>query len=352
MRILIATGGSGGHLFPALKVASRFTEKNCEVFFIGAFGSDIERVRRNGYKTKSLNVKGILGRKIFLKIKSIFMQITAIIDSVRFIRECKPDLILGFGGYGSFPAVIAGCLLRHKTMIHEQNVVPGMANQWLSIFVGRIAVSFEQSRKYFPKTKTVVTGCPVAASLQPANSIKDLREFGFEDSRKTVLIFGGSQGSARINRDAFSAVSILSKEMLIQVLHVTGDKDYDGLVEQYNQLNIPNAVYKFFEPMNKAYQLADLVIARAGACTVTELALFKKKSILIPYPFAGNHQIFNALVLSEKGLAEIIEEKNLSGINLKQKMFQLLNEKDGLNFDQLVYHDADSRLVTEAMNLD
>lgn len=351
MKILIATGGSGGHLFPALKVASKFTERKCEVFFIGAFGADIDRVRQKGYKAKSLDVKGILGQKIFMKIKSIFMQFKAIIDSACFIWECKPDLILGFGGYGSFPAVIAGCLLRCKTMIHEQNVIPGKANKLLSVFVDKIAVSFEQSRKYFPEKKTVVTGCPVAANLQLTNRISDLSEFGFESSRKTVLIFGGSQGSARINRDAFNAVSNLSKEMPIQAFHVTGNKDYDVLVEEYNQLNIPHVVFKFFEPMNKAYQLADLVIARAGASTVTELAIFKKKSILIPYPYAGNHQIYNALILSEKGLAQIIEEESLSSSNLKRKMIQLLNEEDNLNFDQLVYHDADSRLVNEAMNL-
>lgn len=330
MKFVIASGGSGGHFFPALYVAKELKKEGHQVYFVGAFGGIEERIKKTGFPYWNLTAKGFNKKSLKSVLQFPFHMIQSILASLRILKDIKPDAVCGFGGYASFPVVFSAVLLKYPTMVHEQNVVPGKANRVLYPLVKKMAVSFELTRRDFFKnvrgrTKTVLTGCPCHLRdrhMTPEAARKDL---GLDPAKKTIAVLGGSQGSHAINGTFIETVPLL-KSLDIQVIHLSGKSDFSQLEERYRAQNIPHRVFAFCDEMDKVYAAADIVISRAGAATVSELAHFAIPSVLIPYPFAGGHQSFNAVVLVEAGAARMIEEQDLTPGILARHILDILKD--------------------------
>ncbi len=325
LRIVIATGGTGGHLFPAIQLAKELTRQNHEIFFLGSFGACIEQLIGTGFRFENLYAKGLKMGNVKDFFGSSFSILKATVGSIKFLNEFKPHVVIGFGGYGAFPVVFSASLLGFPTMIHEQNAIPGKANKLLAKMVKKIAISFEESRPFFKHHQIVLTGYPLNIKKETMDKASAYREFKLSAARKTILVFGGSQGSHTINKIFLTASRLLEAEGLsFQIIHASGEKDYVPLKDAYAKMNTPCFLSPFINQMSAAYKIADVVISRAGAGTVSELGLFKLPSILIPYPYAGGHQKENALVLVKAGLASMIEEKDLTPEILRDQIKSMI----------------------------
>jgi len=319
MKILIATGGTGGHIFPAIETAKALRVRGHQVSFAGVLGPAEDKIKALDFPAFSLSAQGLNDRSFlgWLNFGSIMSQ--AVFRSFGVVQQCAPDKIIGFGGYGAFPVVMAGSLMRCPVLIHEQNVVPGRANTLLSKIVKKVAISFEGSRRYLDCAKVVWTGCPCHHSAIPSKS-ESLLAFGLEENKKTIVLLGGSQGSQRLNEIFFEIFPVP-----FQAIHMTGPLEFAMYERKYREANLPVKVYPFINNISDAYAAADVVIARSGAATVSELGLLGIPAVLIPYPFAGNHQKYNADVLADKGAALIVEQKNLSKSSLKEAVTRMLS---------------------------
>lgn len=358
MKVIIATGGTGGHLFPALQVAAELKQRGCEVFFVGSFawGVGKRRLISQGFSFEDLDVQGFPLDKPQRYFRAIGLMVKAVAASWNLLKKWKPDAVVGFGGYGSFPAVFAAVLLRYPTLIHEQNVVPGRANALLAKFVRKIAVSFPQTAVYFKPDKTILTGCPCCVPREGLKKEEVFKWFHLAANKVTILVLGGSQGSHRLNADFMTTAKSLKGQLNFQVIHICGREDYSELKRAYAQLGVPFALFEFLDNMDYAYTVADLVIARAGAVTVSEIVMFHLLSILIPYPYAGGHQKRNAAVLCEARVARLIEEKHLSPEELKKNIFAVINgcinpKQIEERLQNLRFPYAAQRMAEEAMAL-
>lgn len=329
MKVILAGGGTGGHIFPAISIAEeieRRSEKN-KVLFVGTkTGLEKEIVPKNGFEIQFVNSKGIIGKGTLHKLRAIFSVLTSIISSFKILRNFKPDIVIGVGGYVSGPTVLAAYLNRIPSAICEQNFIPGFTNKVLSKFVKKIFISFDDGKKFFPQKKVVVTGNPVRTDL--------VDTIVFKSDRKTdalgIFIMGGSQGAKKLNNvvpESLKKVGI--KNML--VVHQTGEKDKLFVKKKYKDLEIKAEVKSFIDNIKEVYLKSDLVISRAGASTISELSIMGKPSILIPYPYATyNHQLFNAKFMEKQGASILIEEKELNSVTLAEKISQI-TKKNSLN---------------------
>jgi len=350
MKFVIATGGTGGHLFPALRVAQELKREGHDILFLGSFSRGREQMQNSGFAFEDLGAKGLTSAQAF---GSIVAMIKATCKALRLLRRFQPDTVLGFGGYGAFPVVLSAVLLRYPSLIHEQNVVPGRANAFLARAVKKVAISFGKSAQYFNPKKTVLTGCPCHFPKENADRAAILKEFQLEEGKTTILVFGGSQGSRRINEVFMGAVKMLKEKLDFQVIHASGPQDYPELQNQYNQLGIPFALFEFLDKMEEAYHIADLVVSRSGAGTVSEIASFQLPAIFIPYPFAQGHQKENAAVLCEAKIAHLIEDKDFSAPKLTETISMVLEQQRGGGSDlkDICFPDAAQRLAQEALRL-
>jgi len=332
MRFVIAGGGTGGHLFPGMAIAEAFVERERanEVLFIGTEKGIEAKVLAGGrFPLRTIQAKPLKGRSFLGKLKAIWAIPAAISEAYAILREFRPDLVLGVGGYASGPTLIAASILRKKRAIHEQNVIPGMTNRILKWFSQRIFVSFEETKSYFPDGKTIVTGNPVRKEIfQPGPNSKEIEKR--KEARFTVLIFGGSGGAHRINQAMMEALDLLQElRPSLRFFHQTGRDDVDWVSKGYQEKAFDAWVRPFFEDMATYYQLSDLIICRSGATTVAELALCGKAAILIPYPYAAhNHQVINAQKLVEMGGAQMIRDEELSGPSLAQAILELYHQPE------------------------
>jgi UDP-N-acetylglucosamine--N-acetylmuramyl-(pentapeptide) pyrophosphoryl-undecaprenol N-acetylglucosamine transferase len=356
MRFIMATGGSGGHLIPALKTADELRRHHHDVRFVGSFPLGRNQIRQAGFDFDEIQAQGLdlTDWRKGVSSLSLFARATAV--SVSLLRKYRPDAVAGFGGYGAFPAVLAAVLLRCPSLIHEQNVVPGRANTVLSRFVDKVTVSFPQAARHWGNRMTILTGCPSHGPSTGLDLDEVLRGFPLETGRKTLLVLGGSQGSHRINEAFVQTAAVLKERLFFQVIHICGRRGYQDLRDRYAQMNIPFALFEFFGEMDKAYQAADIVIARAGAVTVTELIRFQRPAILIPYPYAGGHQRANAGVLETAKVARIIEEKGLCVDGLRDAILDMLAHPPSPHrwkesFGEDFARDAARRLAEEIIRL-
>jgi len=322
MKIIIATGGSGGHIFPALSLADEL-KKEAEIVFVCDRGKSQDTISNRGYEAIPLSV-------VKPSLKNIFPFSWRLIksygESAEIINTRQPHAVVGFGSYASFTTVLAASAKKIPTIIHEQNVVPGQANRVLSVFADRIATSFAESARYLPKQKIILTGCPIRRELLNAYREEAFKKLGLSRDKFTILVLGGSQGSHNINVNTTEALKGLPDKNRLQVIHITGEADCDLLKSRYQKIGIEHCVFAFLPEMGYAYRLADLIISRAGASTIAEIALFSIPAILVPYPFARGHQMQNAKALSDKGAAVLIEEKNLFPAALKD-VLNLLQDR-------------------------
>lgn len=329
MRVLIASGGTGGHIFPALCLADALAKIEHGIDI--SLAVSLKKAGKDILKGRDIRVYPIsarpmpTGANIMRYLLFGFGLIGAIFSSIKILMNYKPDVVAGFGGYGSFPVIFSAKLMGIPTLIHEQNMAMGKANGVLSLFADRVAVSFAP-REYSYKKKFVLTGNPVRDNLFNVPRKDAFSFFGLEDGPFTLLIMGGSQGSHAINKAAAESLSLFSDDDRrgLQVVHLAGEADCAWLKERYEREMVKARVFDFLEDMRYAYTVSDLVIARAGATTMAELAALGIASILIPYPYAAGHQTANAKMMESSGGCYLIEEKGLTPQGLYAAIMRLM----------------------------
>lgn len=318
MQVVITGGGTGGHLFPALAVREALVERRPEarVLFVGASGGVETRILpKRGLEFRGLNVRQVKGKGWRGQVAALLTLPAAVRQAGRILREFSAQVVLGVGGYASFPTVAAARFLRIPTVIHEQNAYPGLANRWLGRISSAVAVSFEEASAFFRAGRVTVTGNPVRPEIRPGDAQAARRHFGLAPERFTALIFGGSQGAHRINLGAMEALPQLAAQRdHIQFLHGAGERDLSLVRRAYEEGGFQARVEAFIQDMARAYAAADFVIARAGASTIFELAAVGKPALLVPYPYAANeHQRLNAEVVAKAGAAWTIPDRHCDG---------------------------------------
>ncbi|MFN3395301.1 MAG: undecaprenyldiphospho-muramoylpentapeptide beta-N-acetylglucosaminyltransferase [Thermodesulfovibrionales bacterium] len=333
MKVIIAGGGTGGHVFPGIAIADEISrrDESAEVTFVGTeHGIERSIVPQEGYSIRFLRAEGIVGKSMIKKLRAGIKVTLSIFDSYKIINELKPEAIIGVGGYASFGMVLTGCLLSIPTMIMEQNSVPGLANKVLGRFVDAICVTYHESLSFFPKEKTYITGNPVRQGIIRGERDKAYELFSLDRNRFTILVFGGSAGATRINRaicDAFNYLTDIKDQ--IQFLHQTGRSDIEWVKESYRRWGFRGTVTPFIYEMAEAYAVSDLVISRAGATTLSEITAIGRPAILIPYPFAASgHQEENARKLTAAGAAKMILDDDLSGEVLSEEIKKTIGNDD------------------------
>jgi len=329
-KAVIAGGGTGGHLFPGIAVA-RELEKRFEkpeiLFVVGRERMESEILSRYGYQVGSISVEGMKGRGWKKGLAVLFKLPKSFFQSLSVIRKFSPAFVLGVGGYSSGPFCLAARYKGIPTAIHEQNSYPGLTNRLLSGFVDRVFISFEESRTYLKGCTQILTGNPVREELFSYCSIEPA-----DRERFTVLVIGGSQGATAINKAFAEALEYLKQQdRHLDVIHQTGKADYARSVEDYRKRNVQGELNPFIQDMATAYNRADLVVSRAGASTIFELAALGKPSVLIPYPFATNrHQEINARSLVQVGGAEMILQNDLTGKTMANVLMKYMDDRTTL----------------------
>jgi UDP-N-acetylglucosamine--N-acetylmuramyl-(pentapeptide) pyrophosphoryl-undecaprenol N-acetylglucosamine transferase len=316
VNILIAGGGTGGHLFPGVAIAEEFRRRNGanNVLFIGTKrGLEARMLPEIGFPLATLEVEGIKGRGIAKSMTALAKIPPSLVQSSRIIRGFEPDVVIGVGGYASGPAVLAARFMGVPTAIAEQNAIPGETNRILGRFADRIFVSFPETTRWFRKDRVRVTGNPIRAAI--AAAIRRVRKPGEPFG---LLIFGGSQGAHRINLAVLEALPRLGDlQGRIRITHQTGKDDLDMVKQGYSDQAVEADVLPFITDMAAAYGKADLLVCRAGATSIAEITASGKAAIFIPFPFAVNdHQTKNAELLVNRGAAAMIPERDLTGENL------------------------------------
>jgi UDP-N-acetylglucosamine--N-acetylmuramyl-(pentapeptide) pyrophosphoryl-undecaprenol N-acetylglucosamine transferase len=326
--VVIAGGGTGGHLFPGLALAEEFRKRDdsVEVVFVGTeHGIEARVIPREGYPLKFVRAEGIVGKSFFRKVRSIAKVFLSVWDSYGILNSVMPDMVIGVGGYASGAAVLVAHLKSIPTMIHEQNSVPGMTNRILSRFVDQVCITYQESLSVFPRGKTFLTGNPVRAKILRGEREAAQKLFSLDREMFTVFVFGGSSGATSINRTMVDALNYLGEyREKIQFLHQTGERDYESVREAYRKSGFKGTVAPFIYQMAEAYAAADMVISRAGATTLAELTALGKPSLLVPYPHsAGRHQEFNAIKLREMGAAFVVFDNEMSGEVLAKHILEM-----------------------------
>lgn len=315
MKVIIAGGGTGGHLFPGIALAEEVTTRQAgnEVLFIGTErGIEARVVPELGYPLELIEVRGLKGKGITARLAGVSRLPGAMLSSLRIVQRFDPDLAVGVGGYASGPAILAARMLGVPTAVLEQNTVPGITNRWLGKVVDAVFVMFEGSRAYFPSEKVHVYGNPIRRQLlenflQPAAPRTD---------RFRILVLGGSQGAHNLNLRMLEAVQSLPLDK-VRVVHQTGQKDEALVREGYDRVGADAEAVPFIEDMSAAYRQADLVVCRAGATTLAEVMVAKRASILVPFPHAtDNHQELNGKAMVDAGAALMFPERDLDGAKL------------------------------------
>jgi UDP-N-acetylglucosamine--N-acetylmuramyl-(pentapeptide) pyrophosphoryl-undecaprenol N-acetylglucosamine transferase len=320
MRIAIVAGGSGGHLYPGIAVAQELKRwaPRTKVMFIGSKNRLEQSILgREGYVCYDITASGLARRRWREQVVSLAHLFRGFGEAIHILRRTQPHAVLGLGSYVAPPVIAAACVLGIPRLIHEQNVVPGLANRSLGRLANRVAVSYRESLTYFPKGKAVVTGNPV----RPA--IWQLRGHRHEpNGRFHLLVFGGSQGAHRLNVAMLEALPHLADLLeMLWIVHQTGQNDYATVQAAYAKQGYPGVVHAYVEDMAAEYGAAHLAICRAGATTMAELTAAGKAAILVPFPYAANnHQEHNARTLAQAGAAALIHDRDLSGSLLAERI--------------------------------
>lgn len=327
-KIIIAASGTGGHIYPGIAVAEELKELGCKpVFFLSNNTASAQIIKNSGFNYITLNMSGMPRKLSFSFIKFCFNTMFSIFVSIKYILKNKPDAVLGMGGYLSVPVIIAGKLLGKRTYIHEQNSIPGVANRFLNRFCSETFISFQSSEKYFKKKNLFFTGYPIRKDILSVTKEQGVERFGLEKDIFTVLIFGGSLGAAKLNEIAFDAMELITVKEKIQILHITGNKNYEEIKAKAEGKRYYH-VFNYMHDIAYAYAAADIVICRSGAGTVFELIVLNKPAVLVPYPYAAdNHQLFNAKEIEHPKKTRVIEEKDLSSDILKDVLIELKNSE-------------------------
>lgn len=356
VRLMFTGGGTGGHLFPAIATAEAINRRlpGSEILFVGTKRKmDKSSLKQYGYATCSIHSRGLKGKTFLSLLQGVMVLPLSCLEAMYHILRFKPDLVVGVGGYVTGPVVAAARILGRPTLIHEQNSVPGLANRKLSRLVNRICISLPGSERWFDKKKTVLTGNPVRDAIIKLSEMK--KEVG---GQPTLLVLGGSLGAHRVNQLVSGAFAGCGTELAkVKVIHQTGAADLEEVKAVYRENSIDATVAAFFNDMAAIYREADLLVSRAGATTLAELAVLGKPAILIPYPHAAdNHQEKNAQYYVEGGGALMFVEKDLTVETLAGQLVVLFSnpsqlEEMGQSMRQRAFPQAAERIVDECLCL-
>jgi UDP-N-acetylglucosamine--N-acetylmuramyl-(pentapeptide) pyrophosphoryl-undecaprenol N-acetylglucosamine transferase len=320
MRAILAGGGTGGHVIPALAIANELKKSyGAEVLFIGtARGIENRLVPAAGFSLQLVRVGALKNVSLLTRAKTAFDLPRAVWDAGRMLNEFAPDVVIGVGGYASGPTMLAALVKHIPTLAFEPNVVPGFANRVVARFVSAAAVHFEETAKYFRHAE--VTGVPVRQAFFEIAARRD--------GTATLLVFGGSQGAHAINEAMIRCLPELKHEAPgMHIIHQTGERDYNDALAAYRGLGESAEVFKFIEDMPAAFARADVVVCRSGASTVAEIAASGKPAIFVPFPRAADdHQRVNAEALARAGAAVVVEESKLEGVWLAVTIAALLGD--------------------------
>ena len=322
MRVIIAGGGTGGHVIPALAIAQELQSRyDAEVLFIGtARGIETRLVPAAGFQLKLVTVGALSRVDLATRVKTVFDLPRAIAQSARIIRESTPDVMIGVGGYASGPAMIAASFMSVPMMAFEPNVVPGIANRMVAPMVRAAAVHFPATQQYF--RNAVVTGVPVRREFfhVPERPL---------DARPTLLVFGGSQGAHAINVAVMESLAALAQAVLgFQLIHQTGEKDCEAAQAAAASAGISAEISRFIDDMPGAFARADLLVCRSGASTVAEITAAGKPAIFVPLPTAADdHQRHNAETLANAGAALLLPQAELTADRLVEEVSSLLSDR-------------------------
>lgn len=340
MKIILAGGGTGGHVYPAIAIAKGITKryKDVDILFIGTQnGLENKIIPLEGFSFKKIKVRGFSRKLSFENIIAVKEVLFSFFDVYRIIKNFKPDIVIGTGGYVCGSVLMTASLMSIPTLIHEQNAYPGVTNRILSRFVDRIALTFEEASNYLSHQKKIkITGNPLRSDITKINIKEGKEAFGFNEKIPLIFIVGGSRGAKSINESS----QLLAKECFekkeYQILHMTGDTQYDATMLMYKELGISSdseyiKVIPYIHNMPYALAGADLIISRCGAGLISEITALGKPCILIPYPYASdNHQEFNARALEKYGAANVILEKDLNNKVLLSEVRYLLNNPNDM----------------------
>jgi len=358
MRIVLTGGGTGGHIIPLIVVAQKIKEKNSQVqfMFIGPNGP----IERKLIEAQNIPAKHVLVGKMrryfsLYYLVDIFKIPLGVIQALWYLLFYMPDAIFSKGGYASFPVVVVGWLYRIPIFIHDSDANPGLANGMLAKLANRVAISYPQAEKYFPAEQVVLTGNPLRLDIAQGDAQKAREMFSFTESKKTIFIWGGSQGARAINSKILDILPELLKRY--QVIHQTGDNNFEEVERKAGELGIKPGregyiVLPFIqEELKNILALADLIISRSGSNSISEIAANGKPSIIIPLKnSANNHQRMNAYAIAKVGGCIVLEESNLGSHMLLEKINEImgnteLQEKLKNNIKTFYHPDAAEKIA-------
>ena len=351
-RVVIAGGGTGGHLYPGIALARALMRRDMdiEISFVGTQkGIEAKVLPLEGFALKTILSAGLLGKKKIARWVSWFKLPIGTAQSMCFLIRKRPGLVVGVGGYASGPLVLSAWILRIPILIHEQNSIPGMTNKWLGKIADKIAVSFKESSRAFPKEKVEVTGNMIREEFcQPKAENLEKIEGPFR-----VLVLGGSQGAHSINMAMVEALESLSeKKGDLHITHQTGEVDYETVSKKYKESKFSCDIRPFIDDMADQYKKASLVICRAGATTLAEVTACGKMSVLVPFPHAAhNHQEKNARILEVANAGELVLDEELSGPRIAGSILQAMEEPERLEVMEKNSYKLGNRDATEKVRL-
>ncbi len=334
LKVIVSGGGTGGHIFPAISIANALRDEvpNVEILFVGAEGRmEMEKVPNAGYPIVGLPVVGLQRKLTAKNLLLPFKLISSLLKATRVVKSFKPDVVVGVGGYASGPILRVAQGMGIPTLIQEQNSYAGVTNRLLGKRAKAICVAYEGMEKYFPSDKIVLTGNPVRKGFDKVDELrKDAYDFfGIPFENRVVLVIGGSLGARTINQSILDGIEVLAKQNDVTLLWQTGKLYHDAIMSKLEDMNFTNIkVFDFINRMDLAYAASNVVVSRAGACSISELCLVAKPCILVPSPnVAEDHQTKNAMALVKKGAALMIAD-NEAPRCLVDGIVELLNNEE------------------------
>jgi UDP-N-acetylglucosamine--N-acetylmuramyl-(pentapeptide) pyrophosphoryl-undecaprenol N-acetylglucosamine transferase len=361
LKFIISGGGTGGHIFPALSIANEIRKRDpgASILFVGALGRmEMEKVPAAGFPIMGLPVEGLQRKTGLRNIVVFFKLMVSLCKAVKILRTFKPHMVIGVGGFASGPLLRVAAMKKIPSLIQEQNSYAGVTNKWLARKAGRICVAYTGMEKYFPAEKIVLTGNPVREELfnHKISKSEACDFFNIPQGKQVILVLGGSLGASTINNSILAKVDVLEKED-VQVLWQTGRLYYERIRKELDQKKLKHIRYfDFINRMDLAYGVADVIISRAGAATISELCLLGKPVILVPSPnVAEDHQTKNAMALVRNKAALMITDDDAPA-SLIYRAVELIHNHElrntlGGNCAQMALPNAASRIVDEIYNL-
>ena len=369
MRVIIAAAGTGGHINPGIAIANKIksVEKDSEIIFVGTNrGLEVDLVPRAGYGLKTIEAHGIERKLTLQNFKNLYHTIKSVTEAKKLMKEFKPDVVIGTGGYICMPVILAASKMKIPTLLHESNAFPGVSVKLLSKKVDAVLLGFEDAKARLPKAKkVVVTGNPTKIkkkSFSNAEKSKLIQQMGLKENKPIVLVFGGSQGAQSIN-SSFIDIIQNKRNTEYQIMWAAGPAQFDVIKQKLQEVhmdieNISNVkIVPYIYNMEEVINVVDLVVSRSGAMTITEIAIAGKPAIFIPFPYATeNHQEYNAKVLEKVGAAKIILDKNLNAELLHDTIMKIVSNKSELetmsqNASKVAVNNVEENIYKEVKNV-